>query len=387
MPRIVLTELDTESTFNGLDNEAIIGRDPTCAFVVEGAKSKVVSGRHARLFVQDNSWWVEDWSRNGTIVDHERLQRGVRHALREGQVIGLGDTGPRYRIMLLDTRHIAATVVERAPAHAPATNSTAPQTAAAPRAEASAPAQPSALAEASAAVAEAGTMAMRRSEAIRAGVLAASEGSTEPMSPSPDWIVHVILRDTHTNHRYDVRDPTVKVGRAPVCLVQIPPEQGAAVSRVHSEFAIEGGGIVVRDAGSRNGTYVNGKRIDAPVNCVKGDLVMLGVAGPTLAIEELHIIKAEDLPEHMRPTPIESAERASSGETTPAHGNRLGNAVQPVANAVRRSMENLARTPLLKDVVQDMSQETARRTRIVIWGALGTIVTVGAAMLGVLSGR
>src|SRR5205085_10481837 len=98
MPRIVLKDLDTEKAQSVPETDAQIGRDPSCAFVIEGAKSKVVSSRHARIFFQDNSWWIEDTSRNGTILDDERLQSGQRHAIRVGQVIGLGESGPRLRV-------------------------------------------------------------------------------------------------------------------------------------------------------------------------------------------------------------------------------------------------------------------------------------------------
>src|SRR5687767_757565 len=112
MPRIVLKDLDTEKAQSVPETEAVIGRDPACAFVIEGQKSKVVSSRHARIFFQDNSWWIEDTSRNGTILDDERLQVGQRHALRVGQVIGLGESGPRLRVSALESRQMMATVIE-----------------------------------------------------------------------------------------------------------------------------------------------------------------------------------------------------------------------------------------------------------------------------------
>ena len=93
MPRIVLKELESDKTLSVTDIEATVGRDPASGFVIEGPNSKVVSARHARIFFQDNSWWIEDTSRNGTILDDERLQQGVRHALKVGQLIGLGESG------------------------------------------------------------------------------------------------------------------------------------------------------------------------------------------------------------------------------------------------------------------------------------------------------
>ena len=82
---------------------------------------------------------------------------------------------------------------------------------------------------------------MRRSEAQRAGLRI--EEPTEPMAPSPDWLVHVVLRVTSTHQRFDVKSQTVRLGRSPDCTIQIPPEQGASVSRLHAEILVEDGGV------------------------------------------------------------------------------------------------------------------------------------------------
>jgi pSer/pThr/pTyr-binding forkhead associated (FHA) protein len=47
------------------------------------------------------------------------------------------------------------------------------------------------------------------------------------------------------------------------------------VSRVHAEFAADGGTFVVRDSGSLNGTYVNRERVDQ-VRLQPGDEVQIG---------------------------------------------------------------------------------------------------------------
>ena len=135
MPRIVLKDIETERALSVADLEATIGRDPSSAIVIDGPKSKVVSGRHARIFFQDNAWWIEDTSRNGTVLDDERLQSGQRHAVRVGQVVGLGESGPRLRVVTLDTRKIAETVMELKTEPPPAPNATTAPRQAASRVE------------------------------------------------------------------------------------------------------------------------------------------------------------------------------------------------------------------------------------------------------------
>ncbi|MBV7363109.1 FHA domain-containing protein [Actinomycetaceae bacterium TAE3-ERU4] len=65
----------------------VIGRSPSCTLVLD---DNYASGRHARLFPDKHSWWLEDLdSTNGTFMDDERvvqarpLQPGIR--FRVGQ--------------------------------------------------------------------------------------------------------------------------------------------------------------------------------------------------------------------------------------------------------------------------------------------------------------
>jgi pSer/pThr/pTyr-binding forkhead associated (FHA) protein/S1-C subfamily serine protease len=400
MARIVLKDLETEKAQSVPETEALIGRDPSCAFVIEGPKSKVVSGRHARVFFQDNSWWIEDTSRNGTILDDERLQSGQRHAIRVGQVIGLGESGPRLKVAALETRQVMATIVEPPDLNRPVAP-TEPQEAMKPTTAPRQSAGASAAAASSAPAADVGagkTSAMRRSEAIRAGLRI--EESTEPMSPAPDWLVHVVLRATNTNQRYDVKALTVKLGRSPECNVQIPAELGASVSRVHAEISIQEGGVSVKDAGSRNGTLLNGKRLDGPHAMARSDLIMLGAGGPTFSVEELHIVKGQapqPAPtEDPTVTPDEAKKRASeaalgsvaSTDPVPARKRSTEASKPPSAGPdLRRSFAGVGRTAFFKDVLEDMSQKSAKRVRYVVWASVVGMVVVAGVILGITQWR
>lgn len=375
MPRIILRDLESEKTLSVADTEAFIGRDPTCGFVIEGPKSKAVSSLHAKVYVQDNVWWIADTSRNGTILDDERLQPGQPYAIRVGQTIALGDSGPRFKIVALEVRKAADTVMELPDLNVPAPPH-------------SAPSSPKPSAAASASADQAHTIAMRRSEAVRAGIII--KESTEPVPvPAPDWVVHVVLRLTKTNQRFDVRGEVVKIGRAPECLVQILPELGASVSRVHAEIAIEKGRVMVSDPGSRNGTFVNGKRIDGPHACAKGDLLMLGSGGLTFSVEDLHIIKGEQPPPsavaHSTAAPAAAEpEAASSSEpaATPEVTKRVvAKPLPAAAKLARRSFAGVGRTAFFKNVVEDMSQKSAKRVRVVVWISVGATVLIAAGVL------
>ena len=64
-----------------------------------------------------------------------------------------------------------------------------------------------------------------------------------------------------------------RLGRDPSCLVLL---DGEGVSRVHAEVARQGKGFVLRDAGSTNGTYLNGERITEAVSIDEGAIVRFG---------------------------------------------------------------------------------------------------------------
>src|SRR5687768_14576878 len=127
------------------------------------------------------------------------------------------------------------------------------------------------------------------------------------------------MRLTTTNQHFDVRGEIIKIGRAPECLVQISPDLGASVSRVHCEILIADGAISVRDPGSRTGTFLNGKRLDAPHPLTKGDLIMLGSGGPTFAIEDLHIVKGAQSPPGGSAPPHAEAEPATEAAAPAQH--------------------------------------------------------------------
>jgi hypothetical protein len=73
--------------------------------------------------------------------------------------------------------------------------------------------------------------------------------------------------------RYDVEGVELVLGRAETCSVQIPD---TGVSREHARIFVHNGAVWVRDAGSRNGVLVNGKRIQRPATVGPGDTIHVG---------------------------------------------------------------------------------------------------------------
>src|SRR5206468_4092608 len=98
----------------------------------------------------------------------------------------------------------------------------------------------------------------------------------------------VTLLAAATGKRYEARGTRIRLGRGSECEVQ-PVEAGQGetiVSRVHAELTVgPSGGLVLRDAESKNGTYLNGERITRPTPVRLGDKIMLGQGGPVLLVE------------------------------------------------------------------------------------------------------
>ena len=67
--------------------------------------------------------------------------------------------------------------------------------------------------------------------------------------------------------------PVFRVGRNETCHLRPQSEQ---VSREHAEIAIGEASVMVRDLGSRNGTFVNGKPITEPHALKNGELLQIG---------------------------------------------------------------------------------------------------------------
>ncbi len=105
-----------------------------------------------------------------------------------------------------------------------------------------------------------------------AGEVAEEELSVNLEAARGDLGVLVVKRGPNAGSRFALENDVVHVGRHPDSDIFL---DDITVSRRHAEFLRRGGGVVVRDVGSLNGTYVNRERIEeASLN--NGDEVQIG---------------------------------------------------------------------------------------------------------------
>jgi S1-C subfamily serine protease len=114
---------------------------------------------------------------------------------------------------------------------------------------------------------------------------------------------------------------TVEVGRHPASALRLDPERDLEVSAKHATVLRKGDRWYVRDAGSRNGTFVNGHRITGDAALDDTDHLRLGADGPTLEIRLVPdttpdgVVSDADVPTPSRPRP--GRMRPTSGSRRP----------------------------------------------------------------------
>lgn len=80
------------------------------------------------------------------------------------------------------------------------------------------------------------------------------------------------------------------LGRHPTSDVPFDPELDLEVSARHAAVFKQGGGFMIRDLGSTNGTYLNGCRVRGDLPLEPGDVVQLGPTGPRI---EFAVVEAQ----------------------------------------------------------------------------------------------
>ncbi len=235
-----------------------LGRDPGCELRVEGDGAAVVSSLHAQFGERQGRWFLEDlFSRNGTLLEGTLVPPGKGVPVVEGQVVQLGRTGPQFRVMRTSQRLTAATLVEAtldSGAVAVLTNW------------------------------QANTSGEQSSVTTGEQAPAADAMADEPAGVPDVWMT-LALPDGES---YNLTGRSARIGRSAACEIVVGNDTNSVVSRVHAELAVRpDGSVLVVDAGSTHGTYVNSDRVELARVLVEGDRITLGRGGPSLQVASL----------------------------------------------------------------------------------------------------
>jgi hypothetical protein len=113
-----------------------------------------------------------------------------------------------------------------------------------------------------------------------------------------------VLTGPHKKRRFCFCGPTrCQMGRALDCFVQLSgTERDQLISRHHCQLDIDPPAVKVLDLVSRNGTYINGKKVDSTLkelpeeDCVANDGDLLTLGGTTLRVEIVDCPHTRDTP-------------------------------------------------------------------------------------------
>lgn len=96
------------------------------------------------------------------------------------------------------------------------------------------------------------------------------DGANRPVGPER---LVVVSPEAMKGHEFPVANE-MTVGRAGGCAVLLTAD--TFVSQLHARLFRRDGDIFVEDLGSTNGTFLNGKKVSAPVSIRKGDKIQFG---------------------------------------------------------------------------------------------------------------
>jgi S1-C subfamily serine protease len=173
-----------------------------------------------------------------------------------------------------------------------------------------------------------------------------------------------IVSGGRAGHREIFDKAYIGCGRHPLSDLRFDAEKDLDVSTRHAAVALQGERYVLRDLSSRNGTFVNGHKVDADTELSDGDKLRFGAQGPEV---EFHVVR-------------EGAEPLITAVKGPAAAARTAPPAPQAAPTPAAKAGPSATTVLRAQV----SEQAARFRALMI--ALG-IVVVGAAAVLLWQGR
>lgn len=196
---------------------------------------------------------------------------------------------------------------------------------------------------------------------------------TPNLTPHPGALVSLIRQDEKPCYLYAHAGSKTWLGRGSKCHVRI---QDSKISRLHCVIISAGNNWYLADLDSRNGTYVNGQRLTAPVRLSHGDSICLGRAATmdfsmisiavneenfyTLALRRITGEATDDEREELDEMLAEKPELRAEYDLL-RHGAEVARAALPLAEAI-----DAPATPLpagAEERLHDKVKETFRMRR------------------------
>lgn len=125
----------------------------------------------------------------------------------------------------------------------------------------------------------------------------------------------------------------IVLGRHPSCDLRFHPDQDLDVSGKHATIVKSGTSWVLKDLQSRNGTLLNGHRINADTRIDDTDQIQLGASGPKIEFRTVADSVADTAPPVFSHTPTAEQQPRTTGRHAPPSGAAPPPPVKAVASA------------------------------------------------------
>jgi V8-like Glu-specific endopeptidase len=164
-------------------------------------------------------------------------------------------------------------------------------------------------------------------------------------------IAFTFVTGPRTGQAETFSQPFVQIGRHPQCDLRFDPDRDLDVSSRHATVILQSEMFTLRDLGSTNGTFVNGKRITADHVLTQGDEIQFGKQGPRVGVQIFR---------EQRPGP--------GGHLTPVPEIVPAPAGQVVDHPVRRTPTGATTTRIKVEVAKQTA--SLRRTTVILLSLL-----------------
>lgn len=134
----------------------------------------------------------------------------------------------------------------------------------------------------------------------------------------------VLVQKDGLQKEIPVSKPVQIIGRQTDCQIRIP---SASVSRHHCEVLLRDGTASVRDLGSSNGTYVNGRKVPQ-TELAAGDVVTVG--------DLIFVVRVDGKPDQIDIDDVLEVGTVLHGDSSTAH-SKAPTRIQPHPNAPTRA--------------------------------------------------
>ncbi len=172
-----------------------------------------------------------------------------------------------------------------------------------------------------------------------------------------------------SGERLEAHGTRIRLGRGKECEIRVA-DAGELVSRVHAELtAGPTGALVLRDAGSKNGTFLNGERVGAAVPVRMGDRITLGNGGPAVIVEGLGT------------APVRAMARAPAAVGQQTVRALIGEAMAKARDSRRRGGRGT--TAFIEAMTEAVRKDSARKIRWLTTTVLFLLLLLGGAVYGV----